>query len=795
MIINSYDETVLSEAFGIDMAGVEGLGVGAGWGRVAPGRASDNHQHDETEFFVIVAGRGEFVVDGVRHPAAPGTVALFEPFESHVLENTGDTDLVFLTQYWRDGRRALDSALSARRKGFGDRPVFVFSTPPTPNGDLHLGHLSGPYLGADAYVRFQRMNGTRAWHLTGSDDFQSYVLGAARAENRGPAETAAHYSAEIAETLRLMDIPLDQYTVTNDDADYPEGLREFFSRLVASGGVAPTEGRALFDAETGRYLYEVDVKGACPSCSSGTSGNICEECGEPNTVADLGDPVATRTGAVPRPGTVTRFSLPLHEHRDTVADHHRLGRVPARLRELADRLFRRPALDIPITHPSTWGVTPSEQDTRDQVIWVWPEMSYGFLHGIQALGRRLGRDWQASAPEEDWKIVHFFGYDNSFYHAVLYPVLYKLAHPGWTPAIDYHVNEFYLLEGAKFSTSRRHAIWGKEILGPDSVDAVRYFLAATRPEGERTDFRRSAYDTTVRDTLIGTWQSWLNDLGDRVDKAYEGLAPDAGVWTPEHSAFLARLGTRLTALTGSLDAEGFSLRRAAAELTGIVEDTVAFSRREGLLAEADGWRSEARTAIALELAAARLLAHGAAPVMPRFAARLAEALGLGETPLTWPSTVDLVAPGSRIRLARTEFFPAVTAPAAPAIAAYDSVPAAATAAYDSAPATAYDPAAAPGAAPAPAVAPALLPWLGELVRTVLPEPTEQDLTGLAGRTLASLGTGSLSAVTLQYQILEQLDVDVALEELLGDLDLTALAALLEERAEPAAVRTVTEGAA
>ena len=63
---------------------------------------------------------------------------------------------------------------------FDDRPVFVFSTPPTPNGDLHLGHLSGPYLGADVFVRFQRMNGVTAWHLTGSDDFQSYTAARAR---------------------------------------------------------------------------------------------------------------------------------------------------------------------------------------------------------------------------------------------------------------------------------------------------------------------------------------------------------------------------------------------------------------------------------------------------------------------------------------------------------------------------------------------------------------------------------------------------------------------------------------
>ncbi|MFF7616717.1 class I tRNA ligase family protein [Streptomyces lavendulae] len=759
MIIASYDADVLEQAFGIDMSGVEGLGTAAGWGRVAPGRATESHRHDETELFVIVSGRGEFVIDGERHPAAPGTVVLFEPFESHVLENTspentadGDadaTDLVFFTQYWRDAQRAATSAADPVRKGFGDRPVFVFSTPPTPNGDLHLGHLSGPYLGADAFTRYQRMTGAEAYHLTGSDDYQSYVVAAAAKEGTTPAETAAHYSAEIAETLRLMDIPLDQYTVTDQDPAYREGLRDFFGKVVASGEIAVTETDALYDATTGGYLYEADVKGGCPGCGSITSGNICEECGEPNTVADLTGPRSARSDAPPATAPAARWTLPLHAYAGDVRAHHRLGRVPARLRELADRLFRRPDLTIPLTHPSTWGVEPREEGTDGQVIWVWPEMSYGFLHGIQSLGARLGRPWKAADPAADWKIVHFFGYDNSFYHCVLYPVLYQLAFPGWTPDIDYHVNEFYLLEGEKFSTSRRHAIWGKEILTPDTVDSVRYFLASTRPEGTRTDFRRAAYEATLDDTLIGTWQQWLNDLGARVAKHHGGRAPDAGNWTAEHSAFLARLGTRLAAVTGALQNDSFSLNQAAAELDGIVRDTVRFARAEGLLTDTPGWESENRTAVALELAAARLLAHAAAPVMPRFADRLAAALGI-DAPRTWPRSVELLAPGSAVILADAVFFQA--------------------------------------AAPAPPAEPALTPWLTGIARTVLRLGDDEQI---AHRTLTQLAAGSLQAVTVQYQILDALDVDLSMDELLHGGTLAELAAVIAERAEPSAVAALT----
>ncbi|MFI1357764.1 class I tRNA ligase family protein [Streptomyces sp. NPDC020898] len=643
--------------FGIDMGAVEGLGVGASWARVPPGSRSDMDRHDESETIVIVAGEGTVLVNGEPHLVSAGTVVSFDPFEAHMIENTSATDLVFLSLYWRDAERTAGVVKNRAHHVFGDRPVFVFSTPPTPNGDLHLGHLSGPYLGADVFVRFQRLNGVDAWHLTGSDDFQSYVVDAARREGRTPAETSAHYSAEIAATLKLMDIEPDQYTATNQDPTYPDGLRAFFSRLVDSGAVAPKEGDALFDAETGRYLYEVDVHGVCPSCLSAAGGNICEECGEPNHCADLVDPRASQSTAPPVVGTATRFSLSLHNMlRSHLMEHHGSGRVPARLRELAERLSERYALDVALTHPSSWGVSPAESGTPGQVIWVWPEMAYGFLHGIELLGRGLGENWRAESPQTDWQLVHFFGYDNSFYHGILYPALYRLAFPSWTPRIDYHVNEFYLLEGEKFSTSRRHAIWGKEILSPETVDAVRFHLSLTRPEGRRTNFERKTYEAVLRETLLGGWQAWLNALGDRVEKEYAGEAPDAGRWTPEHSAFLSRLGDRLAELTTSLGKDRFSLNDAAAALDGIVQDSIRFNRAENATLMGHGaWRAEARTATALELAAARLLAHGAAPVMPRFSARLAAALGEA-APSAWPKDVELLRAGSRVHLSQEVFF-------------------------------------------------------------------------------------------------------------------------------------------
>lgn len=747
MITSTYDAGALHRSFGIDLGGidmgaVESMGVGAAWGKVPPGFHSDPHQHDETETFVIVSGRGDLVVDAKRTPVSPGMVIQFDPFETHCLDNTGTADLIFATFYWRDADRASRAAARPDRRRFGERPVFVYSTPPTPNGGLHIGHLSGPYLGTDVFVRFQRMNGANVWHLAGTDDFQSYVAECARREGRSPAEVAAHYSAEIEETLRLMDIEPDQMTHTSRDEHYPEALRTFFSRLVDSGRVTRQEGSALFDGETGEYLYEPYVTGGCPTCGGATGGNICEECGEPNFCVDLVKPRPTNGTAEPRADTIVRYTLGLHELRADVLEHHHVGRAPARVRELAHRIFRRERVDVALTHPSSWGVPPVQQDVPGQVIWVWIELAFGFIYGIESLGRKLGKDWRADAPQGDWKIVHFLGYDNTFYHSVLSPALYKIANPEWAPDVDYNVNEFYLLDGEKFSTSRRHAIWGKDILGPDSVDGVRFYLARTRPETRRTNFTLTEYETVVQETLAGTWQRWLNDLGARVERDYGGFVPDAGIWTPEHTAFLAQLENRLGAMACCLGQDGFSLNRAAETLHGIVEDTLRFAGFEGAVADIGDWKDEARTAIALELAAAKLLAHCAAPLMPRFAARLAAALGIAP-PAQWPRTVTLVPHGTRITLAQQVFFGTPCQPETPSAS--------------------------------------VLRWLSSVVREALLLPEGQPV---ADATLVALGIKSMQAMALQYQILERTGADVTVDDLLGERTVTELAALLSGNLGP-----------
>lgn len=643
---STFSRTELSRAFGIDTAtlGTGSAGTGFSFGKVAPGVTSEPHRHDEIEAFVILSGAGKVRTDLGEIPVAAGDVVLFRPFEAHVLHNDGDEDLNFVDVYWRDGKAALEAAAQVATPR---RPTFVFSAPPTPNGDLHLGHLSGPYLGADVYTRFLHMKGVEAYHLTGSDDYQSYVATHADADQSTPAKVARHYAGEIQATLALLDCEVHSFLSTLGDSAYAEFQAACFRSLLSSTAVDLRPSPALFDAVTGDYLYEPDVSGLCRDCGGSAAGNICEECGAPNLCHDLGAVRSRHSAEAPVVGSMRRPELALERCYVNIDRHLRASGAPVRIMDLFARLRQRGDFSVPVTHPSDWGL-PAE-GFPGQVTWVWPEMAFGFLYNIQTLATSLGRDWNAALPSNDWQIVHFFGFDNSFYHALLCPAVYAEVFSHWTPHVRYHVNEFYLLDGQKFSTSRGHAVWGKEVLGPKTVDVVRLHLGLTRPEGERTNFTLDALRRTENEVFQGIWLNWLDALHREIKQDFGGCVPDAGDWAPADRAFFARIEVHRAAMERAYSDDGFSVRRAAAQACCFVSDCVFYRQAQDYAAARRLYPARTRTSLALQTTAAAILAQTLAPLMPRFASTLARGID-GVSTETWPTSVRRLAPGTTFDL-------------------------------------------------------------------------------------------------------------------------------------------------
>ncbi|SIT56021.1 hypothetical protein BQ8794_240228 [Mesorhizobium prunaredense] len=92
------------------------------------------------------------------------------------------------------------------------------------------------------------MKGVEAYHLTGSDDYQSYVAAHADADQSTPAKVARHYADKIRTTLALLDCEVHSFLPRMRDDAYGEFQAACSRSLLSSTAVDLRQNPALFDA-------------------------------------------------------------------------------------------------------------------------------------------------------------------------------------------------------------------------------------------------------------------------------------------------------------------------------------------------------------------------------------------------------------------------------------------------------------------------------------------------------------------------------------------------------------------
>ena len=365
----------------------------------------------------------------------------------------------------------------------------ITATPPTPNGDLHVGHLSGPYLAADIFKRARMALGDDAVYVSYGDDNQSYVLTTAQRLKNDPIELMDAANADIQRTLGAFQIAIDEYA--RPDEDHNRAVGNVIRQLVNQNLIIEKTVDELCDSQTLTPLYEAFVSGYCHICFLVTKGGICEACGHPNDPINLSCQSGTAGGNegafVRRPGK--RLVLPIEHYREQIVEFYQKKRGVWRphLIELVDELLRQPLADYPISHPSFWGIPIGLPGWSGHVVNVWAEMGIGLLH----LLKRYRCDDQMRAA----RYVQFLGYDNSYFFAIVHPVLqFAVERAGIADrklSEFIFTNEFCNLDNQKFSTSQAHAIWGRDLLEHLSTDEARFYLCLHSPELAESNFELS----------------------------------------------------------------------------------------------------------------------------------------------------------------------------------------------------------------------------------------------------------------------------------------------------------------
>lgn len=386
---------------------------------------------------------------------------------------------------------------------------------PTVNGPLHVGHLCGPYLGADIAARAARARGERVLALAGLDVHPNYVLTKAETLGVDVAEMVAKYRGQILGAFQGARIAYDTF-IDQQDPEFQRAIAGMLRELVESGTVPMREMTLHQCRDCARTLHHSYVVGTCALCGTGANGTSCEGCGGLTSAQNLVDPSCARCGGSPRPMVETVPVLPLEEYRERLTTEWLQAEWPPQVRSIIQYYQRVPLPDYPLAYPTNWG-TECDGPLAGLRVDFPTELGLSYLYG-PARALRPEADSLAArvaAFAEVEGVWHFEGMDNTFYFTVLYPAILAAAGVPTTTALGATVNELYLLEGQKFSTSRNHALWADEFLEKEDPELVRLYLSWDRPDRYESDFTHESYQAFC---------DWVRPL---LDRATTGATTDA----------------------------------------------------------------------------------------------------------------------------------------------------------------------------------------------------------------------------------------------------------------------------
>jgi methionyl-tRNA synthetase len=488
---------------------------------------------------------------------------------------------------------------------------------------------------ADVIRRFDALEKRNASFICLTDDHQSYTLSQAEDEGKPVTEVAAHYSDQIKNCLGLCQAEPDHFVSAFRDEDYKTAVTEAFTKLYDAGFIQKEEQDVFYCAECERELFDGHVVGDCPHCQATSLGFACETCCLPNKTVDLIEPICTKCDKTPEIRKGQRLFFDLEPCRNALSQYHEYVKLTPKLRSLSSKFLAVETWHVPATAPSEWGIPVPVEGFEGQVISPWLEIG-------------LANHYMRSKVGEYSSVTHTFGYDNAFCYLMSDPAV-SLALDQQVPlAQELIVNEYLSLNDVKMSTSKGHYLSPEILLGRMPADLLRFYLATVRPEVSETTCSLRHMASMVNALLVGRWQDWLADLGNTVTNEFMSSAPEFEEWADEHSQFFSEL----TAFSNRAR-HGYETRRlqvVAKAAIDLVDRTVAFGLEQSHLAHVPGYEDQRATGVALELAAARLLAIICAPIMPNFGAQLWKILG-HHHPMEdegWSREPKFLPPGQRL---------------------------------------------------------------------------------------------------------------------------------------------------
>ena len=456
--------------------------------------------------------------------------------------------------------------------------VSIFMAWPYANGPLHLGHVAGNCLPADIQYKYERMRGRRVLMLSGSDEHGTPITVTADETGKSPqAVVDENHDAIFASLVELgcsWGQTLDRRGVEfggalygrTSDPRHHELVQDILLELHENGFlIQETMEQFCSVADDGgiKFLPDRYVQGVCPACSAeGARGDQCDACGATYEANELKDPVSKLNPEIPveiRETDHLFFRLDLLQNDLETHAASRKSTWKPNVRAMTQNWLNMGLRPRAVTRDIEWGVKiPLDDEVWGETrVYVWFDAVQGYLTCARIWSERIAEE---SGSESDiWRRwwmdsgnlrhIYFMGKDNIPFHTIIWPGILMALNRAREDHERLHLednvasNEYLMLSGDQFSTSRKHAVWLPTFLERYDPDTIRYHLTVNMPELHDTDFTWREYVDKVNNELIGTYANYVNRVLTLVARASDaGSNPLQGLpgleGYPEFRAFI-----------------------------------------------------------------------------------------------------------------------------------------------------------------------------------------------------------------------------------------------------------------